>query len=184
MRLHHIPASERASSPRESTPSGMESSQAGPPPPPPAACLLSLLLSLCLSWSNNTIVVHQRGHRAGGLVDRNKLGDCHLYFRCGDSPPLPLRPFGVINNCSVLFVPLTPLASASLWCRLPFPGGNLWSIWKNRIHAYPLVRSYCYECRPHLWWMNWFGPFCWMEIRNSSLKSLDKVPQHKRGPSK
>lgn len=27
---------------------------------------------------------------------------------------LPLRPSGVINNCFVLFVPLTPLASASL----------------------------------------------------------------------
>lgn len=79
-KLHHIPASENASSPRESTPSRGKAHRPAPPPPPNPP--IQPLAPSSLSWSNNTIVVYQRGHWAGALADRNKLGYCQLYFRC------------------------------------------------------------------------------------------------------
>lgn len=46
---------------------------------PPPFCFVPPRAPSSLSWSNNTIVKYQRGHRAGTLVDGNKA---ERVFRC------------------------------------------------------------------------------------------------------
>lgn len=109
-----------------------------------------------LSWSNNTIVMYQRGHRAGALADRNKPGYCQLRFRC--SGWLFSLTSSTMLACSVLVLSVPPSHLLPLYPSVAcFPFLERISEASGKT-GFMHVCCCCYDHRAQKWWKNKSGP--------------------------